>query len=84
VHPNLKPEITPNTDLGDNPSQNQTRGYPKPEWLPKTLFVWQHSKSNKDFLINICMIYIDIFICINKRQQIINVFISQLRINLII
>jgi hypothetical protein len=30
------------------------------------------------------MIYIHIFTCINKRQQIINIFMSQLRINLII
>jgi hypothetical protein len=83
-NPKLKPKTAPNTDSGDNPSQNQTRRYPKPEWIPKTRFVWQHSKSTKDFSINRCMIYIHIFTCINKRQQIINIFMSQFRINLII
>lgn len=31
-------------------SQNQTRRYPKPKWILETRFVWQHSKSNMDFL----------------------------------
>ena len=41
--------------------QNQTRGYPKPEWIN-----------------------IHIFTCIDKRQQIINIFMTQLSINLIV
>ena len=49
-NPKSKPETTPNTDSGDNPSQNQTRGYPKPEWIRETRFLRQHNNNNKGFL----------------------------------
>jgi len=32
------------------PPQNQTREYPKPEWIPETRFLCQHNNSNNDFL----------------------------------
>ena len=47
--------------------QNQTRGYPKPEQIPETRMDTRNPR-----------IYIHIFTCINKRQQIINIFMSQL------
>jgi hypothetical protein len=53
--------------------QNQTRRYLKPEQIPKT---WMDTWNP--------WINIHIFTCINKRQQIINIFMSQFWIDLII
>jgi hypothetical protein len=53
--------------------QNQTRRYPKPERIPETRMDTRNPWIN-----------IHIFICINKRQQIINIFMSQFWIDLII
>ena len=70
---NRNPNLNPKPIRVEIHHQNQTRGYPKPEWIPETRMDIRNPRIN-----------IHIFTCINKRQQIINIFMSQLSINLIV
>ena len=45
-HPKPKLESKLNMNLVENPSQNRTRGYLKPDWIRETHFMWQYSKRN--------------------------------------